>query len=82
MAKKYVDPAMAYEEGKFLEEKVPSVEELEKKDAATPKDAEKKKDEKPVVKKAMGGMVKYAEGGMVRGCKSVQMKGKGFKGTF
>ena len=25
---------------------------------------------------------KYAEGGMVRGCKSVQMSGKGFKGTF
>ena len=25
---------------------------------------------------------KYAEGGMVRGCKSIQMRGKGFKGTF
>lgn len=89
MAKKFVDPAMAYEEGKFLEEKVPSIKELEEKDAASPKDAEEKDkkmkrrgDDKPVVKKAMGGMIGYAEGGMVRGCKSIQTSGKGFKGTF
>jgi hypothetical protein len=25
---------------------------------------------------------KFSDGGMVRGCKSVQMTGKGFKGTF
>jgi hypothetical protein len=33
-------------------------------------------------KKAMGGMVKYMDGGMVRGCKGVQMTGKGFRGTY
>jgi hypothetical protein len=88
MAKKFVDPAQAYEEGKFLEEKIPSIKDLDEKDVASPKDAEKKEkssrrgDDKPVIKKAMGGMVNYADGGMVRGCKSIQMKGKGFKGTF
>ena len=49
--------------------------------------------EKDVVKKAYGGMVKpkynkggkvegYAGGGMVRGCKGLQVSGKGFKGVF
>ena len=49
---------------------------------APEKKSSRRGDDKPVIKKAMGGMVNYAEGGMVRGCKSVQMSGKGFKGTF
>ena len=48
-------------------------------EANEPKEPKKKKKLK---RRGDGDTQMYAEGGMVRGCKGVQVSGKGFKGTF
>jgi len=79
------DPLM---EALEQERRIREANEGQKKNSTKPKKVERKSTDadsgkfKKIDPKRKKDTKAFAEGGMVRGCKGVQMSGKGFKGTF